>query len=369
MQLELEQVEATTGLPRRTVQRRLAELVTAKRIEAAGRGKQRRYRAPSSEAISPAELALSDQGQIVRTLIRRPLIARAPVGYRQEFLRSYRPNVDHYLSLAIRERLERIGRAPGPERPAGTFARQLLDRLLIDLSWGSSRLEGNDYGRASSRVGGGARRNSSLLLARYTRTPSTEVGFQILGSTRAFRRHMQMRLALLLALGSMTSFTPRSALGENRSRPRGPRAFVKDRILVTQDCANTPSASKVDEDAPAVIDASRLHDVTVSLVARKQNLLLAIDGTRGGTAARTRTHSLYRGRNVEGPYPAGSAEDDLVLTAFLPEGGPSNTQFRVRLNRCFVEVLRLERDDLGNETPWFLTVRVKIAPRRSVWAI
>ena len=29
--------------------------------------------------------------------------------------------------------------------PAGTYARQLLGRLLIDLSWNSSRLEGNTY--------------------------------------------------------------------------------------------------------------------------------------------------------------------------------------------------------------------------------
>ncbi len=31
------------------------------------------------------------------------------------------------------------------ERPAGTYARNILSRLLIDLSWNSSRLEGNTY--------------------------------------------------------------------------------------------------------------------------------------------------------------------------------------------------------------------------------
>jgi Fic family protein len=30
-------------------------------------------------------------------------------------------------------------------RPAGTYARHILDRLLIDLAWNSSRLEGNTY--------------------------------------------------------------------------------------------------------------------------------------------------------------------------------------------------------------------------------
>jgi Fic family protein len=33
----------------------------------------------------------------------------------------------------------------GDEPPAGTHARQIIDRLLIDLSWNSSRLEGNTY--------------------------------------------------------------------------------------------------------------------------------------------------------------------------------------------------------------------------------
>ena len=31
------------------------------------------------------------------------------------------------------------------EQPAGTYAKQILNRLLIDLSWNSSRLEGNTY--------------------------------------------------------------------------------------------------------------------------------------------------------------------------------------------------------------------------------
>jgi len=38
-----------------------------------------------------------------------------------------------------------MGRSPDEPRPAGTYARKILDRLLIDLSWNSSRLEGNTY--------------------------------------------------------------------------------------------------------------------------------------------------------------------------------------------------------------------------------
>ncbi len=39
------------------------------------------------------------------------------------------------------------GRARTEQTPAGTFARDILNRLLIDLSWASSRLEGNTYSR------------------------------------------------------------------------------------------------------------------------------------------------------------------------------------------------------------------------------
>lgn len=38
-----------------------------------------------------------------------------------------------------------IGRFPGGEQPAGTYALKIFNRLLIDLSWNSSRLEGNTY--------------------------------------------------------------------------------------------------------------------------------------------------------------------------------------------------------------------------------
>jgi fido (protein-threonine AMPylation protein) len=38
-----------------------------------------------------------------------------------------------------------MGTSPEGERPAGTYARHIFNRLLIDLSWNSSRLEGNTY--------------------------------------------------------------------------------------------------------------------------------------------------------------------------------------------------------------------------------
>ena len=41
--------------------------------------------------------------------------------------------------------MRKIGTFVEQTLPAGIFARQILQRLLIDLSWNSSRLEGNTY--------------------------------------------------------------------------------------------------------------------------------------------------------------------------------------------------------------------------------
>ena len=89
--------------------------------------------------------ALTDAGIEVRNHVRRPREARAPVGYDREFLDSYRPNETFYLSADQRAHLRETGIAEADEQPAGTYASKVLGRLLIDLSWNSSRLEGNTY--------------------------------------------------------------------------------------------------------------------------------------------------------------------------------------------------------------------------------
>ena len=70
---------------------------------------------------------------------------RKPVGYHRGFLDEYEPGMTFYLSESLREQFHEMGRTPAYERPAGTYAREILNRLLIDLSWASSRLEGNTY--------------------------------------------------------------------------------------------------------------------------------------------------------------------------------------------------------------------------------
>ncbi|ENO97777.1 hypothetical protein C667_07091 [Thauera phenylacetica B4P] len=93
---------------------------------------------------------MSPAGEEIRRYVRQPRQQRTPVSYRQSFLEQYTPNLTAYLPEPLRVQLHRLGR-PGTaemgEAPAGTFARDILNRLLIDLSWASSRLEGNTYSR------------------------------------------------------------------------------------------------------------------------------------------------------------------------------------------------------------------------------
>src|SRR3546814_2181638 len=66
--------------------------------------------------------------------VSRPLARRRPVGYRRAFLDDYQPNDSFLLPQELRTQLHRLGRSPVGDRPARTYARQELDRLLIDRS-------------------------------------------------------------------------------------------------------------------------------------------------------------------------------------------------------------------------------------------
>ena len=76
---------------------------------------------------------------------------RTPVGYEGAFLERYIPGATWYLPVSLRERLHELGQTPEVNRPAGTYAREIFERLLIDLSWSSSRLEGNTYSRLDTQ--------------------------------------------------------------------------------------------------------------------------------------------------------------------------------------------------------------------------
>jgi hypothetical protein len=127
----------------RTLQSQLSRLVREGRLVMDGAGKRTRYRiAGAAETAIP----LTQDAVDIRKLVQRPEAAREPVGYDRQFLERYRPNQHFYLSAEERSRLAAVARRPADAvQPAGTYARTILNRLLIDLSWNSSRLEGNTY--------------------------------------------------------------------------------------------------------------------------------------------------------------------------------------------------------------------------------
>lgn len=185
-------------LPERTLARRLARLIATGRATSKGAARSTRYYAASPPAVSAAKVASAGQATVpsqqerpvepaarsreaemgldsvpaahaektppepeyvplspeateVWVLMQRPLMERTPVGYDRDFLESYVPGETWYLPAQTRKRLHEIGRSPDPQRPAGTYARDILGYLLIDLAWASSKLEGNTYSRLDTQ--------------------------------------------------------------------------------------------------------------------------------------------------------------------------------------------------------------------------
>lgn len=140
-----------TPVPRRTLQYRLRSLVDTNRLIMNGEGRWSRYRLVAEAAPARAEgdgdvqLPFSAPAIEIQNYVRQPLARRKPTGYDRAFLDRYRPNENFYLSQAMRTHLKEIGTPQIAAQPAGTYAKRILDRLLIDLSWNSSRLEGNTY--------------------------------------------------------------------------------------------------------------------------------------------------------------------------------------------------------------------------------
>lgn len=147
-------------ISRRSLQRRLAKLVEEGVIVTEGKTRGALYRvinkiyetcndtiSVSEQAVGEIYVPISPESANIRTYLKQPRQQRRPVSYNQSFLEEYRPNETVYLPESLRAQLHSLGRSPATNRPAGTFARDILGRLLIDLSWSSSRLEGNTYSR------------------------------------------------------------------------------------------------------------------------------------------------------------------------------------------------------------------------------
>jgi len=151
-------------LARRTAQRWISQWISQGQLTAQGKGRARRYFAnfgnnyrnstSGSEDTEPAwlrVLPLSPDSRDILAYVEQPLLARKPISYQHEFLEAYQPGITWYLPLPLRRQLHNIGNTAQTNQPAGTYSRAILNRLLIDLSWASSHLEGNTYSRLDTR--------------------------------------------------------------------------------------------------------------------------------------------------------------------------------------------------------------------------
>jgi Fic family protein len=162
--ISLRQIAEAAGISekdsanRKAIQRRLNELIKTGVAEAKGAARARVYLLKSRDSVAEHTLLqasekddsfksipLSVKSQTLLRYISKSVDSRTPVSYDGKFLRSYQPNKTTYLSIAQKSELWFMGRSETKERKAGTYARNILNRLLIDLSWNSSRLEGNTY--------------------------------------------------------------------------------------------------------------------------------------------------------------------------------------------------------------------------------
>ena len=139
----------TQPVSRRTVQRWLSLLIKEGRLISVGMTRSRRYKLSENygEQIfkNDTSIPIAPESEKIRMHLIQPVQFRRPVSYRREFLEKYQPNRTFYLSEELRKKLFLLGGSQGGAYPAGTYARQIFHRLLIDLSWNSSRLEGNTY--------------------------------------------------------------------------------------------------------------------------------------------------------------------------------------------------------------------------------
>ena len=142
-------------IARRTAQRWLSQWLQAGKLTSHKDGRNIRYQvlaAFTPQGDFPAHIPLSADSRDILAYINQPVLARKPIGYQRDFLDSYQPNRSAYLPEPLRRQLHKMGSTGASNRPAGTYGRAILNRLLIDLSWASSHLEGNTYSRLDTRA-------------------------------------------------------------------------------------------------------------------------------------------------------------------------------------------------------------------------
>lgn len=83
--------------------------------------------------------------------LQTPAYARKKSSYQFSVIDNYIPNQSQYIPNDMRSRLHTAGKRFNAKLAAGTYAKKISQRLLIDLSYHSSRLEGNTYSKLDTQ--------------------------------------------------------------------------------------------------------------------------------------------------------------------------------------------------------------------------
>ena len=153
----------------KTLQRRLADLTKKGLVLVVGDKRNTRYYLPPDALIKPNVLInkikerrelenyQSSDGKVDShpifssdslerlTYLKTPPFGRVKSTYQFDLVDCYIPNETQYVPNALRNHLLSVGKRFDETLAAGTYAKEIGQRLLIDLSYNSSRLEGNTY--------------------------------------------------------------------------------------------------------------------------------------------------------------------------------------------------------------------------------
>lgn len=142
-----------------TIRDRLKALMAEEKIVRTGTKRGTRYRITEtlgsriratlprqgSDSKRDGAFAISQPAKEVYKYVTSPLSDRINVGYQRAFLDEYHPNETSYLNEDEKTTLLALGQIENQVRTGDRFAENLHERLLTDLSFNSSRLDGNTY--------------------------------------------------------------------------------------------------------------------------------------------------------------------------------------------------------------------------------
>lgn len=147
--LSSRELSVLTGMSWATTKRLLLDMQNAGTLVREGQARSTRYKPVAASSLEIGEdrtagYLVFNEGKALLAELKRPLGQRAPVAYKRQFVDKYVPNESLLLPASLLSALEAEAGMSG-QQPAGTYARNVMEPLLIDLSWSSSRLEGNRY--------------------------------------------------------------------------------------------------------------------------------------------------------------------------------------------------------------------------------